>query len=1023
MPAGINHIPAPSANQVEPSCPADTQIGEMWIAVFDGQFNTSGVDLPGVAVPIYNMVPNEGKDGEPNSGQAALFSVLAPLINYRVDLTGGLVPSNGPGGYAFDVKITGLPPELEIYGTALELFGSPQEQNACSPTNPAASDPTHPLPTDVLQVGTTAAMVNGAVVPNCPGTVTDNAFITNTAACGTTETASLTATEYDPADLPTLQNDESLGAGGGHEPASFFQSSTNAPRGESVTQTYDIPPPSNCNNVLFNSATAGPPTLTLTPFTVSNNVATNQASVAHDSGTDLAVGLTFPGAANTAQNLSPSALGPPPLKNITVTLPNGFSINPGANPTGAGLQACADTDFANDNCANAAPGSQVGTVTLSSPDIGVPLTGTVYLGQPSANGGEFRLFIDACTTGTGPCTSGAVPAAEVHLEGSITSDPSTGQLTTTFANSPQVPVSSLQLSFTGGAGSAIATPIDCGTFTSPGGPSTSIVPWSGVNATSPQGTITVDADGAGGACPSPLAFSPTVTPNLSTTAAGASPTFTLTVTRPPGQQFISSLNISLPPGLTGHITAATQCTASAAALQAGTAACPVSSNVGTAAILAGSGSATNAFGGNVYLTGPYNGDPFGLIIVVPATLGPFNLGTSVVQAGIAIDPHDAHLTIQSSVPTIQDFTDPAGTVQGVPLRIQKLVIAVNRPGFMQNATNCSPQSGSSTLGGIDPYAGTTASSTSTYSIAATNCAALAYTPTLIASTNGKTSTANGASLDVTLTQPAGQANTKSVAIQIPTSLAARYTTEQAACPAATFAKGPSNCPASTIVGTVTATTPLLPGSLSGPAYYVYQAGVGLPNIDVVLSGDGVTFDLTISNSLNSKGLVSSLNAPDVPISSFSLDFTQGPNSLLSANGNLCAQKVDLATTLNAQSGASKTVSVAVKVQNCGAVLPFTTATLKLGKHSLKNGKLSYTVTAPMAGRVSLSGSVFHHTWTFKTVRKAGKTTITAALSHKVLMELRKHHHVTIKFRLGFLPKSNKFSPYNKALKLELKQAR
>ncbi len=34
----------------------------------------------------------------------------------------------------------------------------------------------------------------------------------------------------------------------------------------------------------------------------------------------------------------------------------------------------------------------------------------------------------------------------------------------------------------------------------------------------------------------------------------------------------------------------------------------------------------------VYVTGPYRGAPFGLMFVVPAIAGPYNLGTLVVRA-------------------------------------------------------------------------------------------------------------------------------------------------------------------------------------------------------------------------------------------------------------------------------------------------------------------------------------------------------------------------------------------------------
>ena len=183
-------------------------------------------------------------------------------------------------------------------------------------------------------------------------------------------------------------------------------------------------------------------------------------------------------------------------------------------------------------------------------------------------------------------------------------------------------------------------------------------------------------------CPAPLPFSLAQSTASSSASAGAYTSYTLNLAREHGQQYLSQVKTMLPAGLLGAIGSVALC----GEPQAAQGTCSSASRIGTATVTVGAGPEPLGFSGAVYLTGPYNGAPYGLSIAVPASAGPFDLGSGacdcvLTRAALNVDPYTARVVATSALPTI---------VKGVPLRLRSVSVAVNRPNFLFNPTSCAP---------------------------------------------------------------------------------------------------------------------------------------------------------------------------------------------------------------------------------------------------------------------------------------------------------------------------------------------
>jgi hypothetical protein len=598
------------------------------------------------------------------------------------------------------------------------------------------------------------------------------------------------------------------------------------------------------------------------------------------------------------QNAFP-VLATPELKNATVALPPGVSASPSA---ANGLEGCSDAeiDLTSMSPGSCPPQSKVGTVKIVTPLLAEPLEGQVFVGEPECSpcgeadaqdGRMLRLFVQAHGSGT-----------LVKLEGRVsTSSSSGGRLTASFSNNPQLPFSKLTMTLNGGPWAPLANPQSCGTSEATG----DLTPWSA--------PITPDATPSTGVsfegCTSPQPFAPGFAAGSEDASAGTFAPFNLTFSRSDGEQDLSALQVSTPPGLLGMLSSVQPCPEP----QAADGTCGPQSLIGHSEAAAGAGPHPYWEGGDVFLTGPYEGAPFGLSVVTHAEAGPFNLGIVVVRAAIDINPTTSAITVTSGpLPQILD---------GVPLRIQQVRVSIDRAGFMFNPTNCSVHEIS---GQIASAQGAVAGVSSPFTVS--GCSALPFKPTLTAAAGGQGSKADGTRLSVKVTsQGLGQDSIAKVDLQLPKQLPSRLETLQKACLQAVFEAGPADCDEASVIGMAVVHTPVLDNPLTGPAYLVSH-GAEFPDVEFVLQGEGITLILDGKTDIKHGITYSQFESvPDAPFTSFETILPTGPHSVLRASVaeskdyDLCGESLQMPTTITAQNGAVIEQKTMVAIEGCGAV--------------------------------------------------------------------------------------------------------
>jgi hypothetical protein len=617
--------------------------------------------------------------------------------------------------------------------------------------------------------------------------------------------------------------------------------------------------------------------------------------------------------------LSGKGLAEATVEGATVALPEGLLASPGA---ANGLLACSATGGAGFNgslegeqlendhftpdAVSCPDASKIGTVRIKTPVLPDQLTGFVYLAAQNTNpfASPLVLYVIA---------ENPVSGVRVKLAGEVQVNPATGQLTSVFRNTPPAPFDELELHLFDGPRASNSTPPYCGTYTT----TSAFTPWSGSGPTqgtvSPSSNFDIVSGPAGGPCPgNPLGFAPGFRAGSTNNQAGSFTPFTVTIDRPDGDQAVRGLTMHLPPGIAAMLSSVTPCPEP----QAAQGTCGVQSLIGHTTTSSGLGGAPVSLPGQVYLTGPYKGAPFGLTVVTPAVAGPFNLGNVVVRSTINVDRNTAAVSIAS---------DPFPTIlKGVPVQLKQINVTVDRGGFQFNPTSCAPMAITATLGGAEG-----ASRALSTPFQAANCASLPFSPKLTAVTQGNASKANGASLTVRVSSSPGQANIGKTKLALPLALPSRLTTIQKACLDKVFEANPAACPEGSNIGTATVHTPVLRSVLRGPAYLVSHGNAAFPDVEFVLQGEGITLVLDGQTDIKKGITTSTFNTlPDAPVTTFEAVLPEGPHSALTSNVaaskrfNLCGTKLVMPTTITGQNGAVIQQRTKVAVTGCSAVKGF-----------------------------------------------------------------------------------------------------
>jgi hypothetical protein len=590
---------------------------------------------------------------------------------------------------------------------------------------------------------------------------------------------------------------------------------------------------------------------------------------------------------NNTGFLAPSLRAPSQTKTATVRLPPGASINPSL---GAGLGVCTPAQFASENvttlqgeaCPNA---SKIGDFTVHTPLFSEALEGAIYLATPHDN--PFGTLLAVYLVARAPARG-----VMVKLPGRIDPDRGSGDLIARFEGLPQLPYSDLNLTFRTGQRAPLITPPGCGAAVN----HVLMDPWAeGVASSSTSPSSQVSSGAEGSPCPSgSLPFSPGVLAGGVNSNVNSYTPYFVHLTRRDTEQEITGYSLVLPKGITGKLAGIPFCPDAdieAARRKSGAEeeahpSCSAASQVGRVQTGYGVGSTLTYTNGRIYLAGPYNGQPLSLVVINPATVGPFDLGVVVIRSAFAVDEHTAQLRIDRSasdvIPHILD---------GVPLHLRDIRIYIDRPQFTHNPSSCEASQLESTLSGAgQSFTSLADDTTATVSehFQLLNCLILGFKPKLGIRLRGPVRRGAYPQLRATFAaRGPGDTNLKEITVSLPRSEFLAQNHIKAICSKVQFKS--ERCPGDSAYGTAAAYTPLFDQPLTGNVY-LRSSQAKLPDLVADLHSGAIRIVLEGHIGPTKSGGLSAFfaNLPDEPLDRFVMTLNGGSRGLLQNSANICA---------------------------------------------------------------------------------------------------------------------------------------